>query len=420
VADTLPGPLADTIAGPLADTLPGPLAFPVRRTCPFDPPEEYRRLRAEHPISRLRLPGGRVGWLVTRYDDVRAVIADPRLTPPVAQVTPVEDLPLPPEELQIPPGTFSALDAPEHGRYRKLVSPAFTMRRVRDIAPAIARLVDDQLTVMMRGGPPADLVDGFAIPVSLAMMAMLLGVPPDGQERFKRASLTMFSLTSTADQLRVATEQLYGGMQDLVAAKRGRPGGTDLLSRLVTDDNGLTDTEAANMGALLMLAGLAMTAHMLALGTFALLEHPDQLAALRADQSLMDGAIEELLRYLSIVQWGLTRTAREDLVIGGLRVRAGETVVASLASANRDPRAFPEPDRFLLGRAQNPHLAFGHGMHHCLGAPLGREIMRAGLGALLSRLPGLRLAVPAAEIARGEDMVFYGVHALPVAWDRQP
>lgn len=403
----------------MAKTPPGPLAFPVRRTCPFDPPDEYRWLRAEHPISQLRLPGGKVGWLVTRYDDVRAVVADPRLTPPVAQVTPVEDLPLPPEELQIPPGTFSALDAPEHGRYRKLVSPAFTMRRVRELAPAIARLVDDQLTVMTRGGPPADLVDGFAIPVSLSMMAMLLGVPPDGQDRFKRASLTMFSLTSAADELRVATEQLYGGMRDLVAAKRARPG-SDLLSRLVNDDNGLTDKEAANMGALLMLAGLAMTAHMLALGTFALLEHPDQLAALRADPALMDQAIEELLRYLSIVQWGLTRTAREDLTIGGLHVRAGETVVASLASANRDPQAFPEPDRFLLDRTQNPHLAFGHGMHHCLGAPLGREIMRAGFGALLSRLPGLRLAVAADEIVRGEDMVFYGVHALPVCWDPLP
>jgi cytochrome P450 len=392
-----------------------PIAFPVHRSHRFDPPEEYRRLRAECPVSRLRLAGGRVGWLVTRYDDVRAVIADPRFTPPLAQVNPIEDPPLTDEELAVPPGTFSALDPPEHGRYRKLVAPAFTVRGVRELVPRIEQLVDEHLTAMVRNGPPRDLVGAFAMPVSLAVMSELLGLPAAGRDQFARATLTMFSLASTGDQLRAARGQMYQGMADLVEAKQARPG-DDFLSRLADDHNGLSSEEVVNIGVLLLIAGLAMTAHMLGLGTFALLEHPDQLAALRADPSLIGQAVEELLRYLSIVQWGLTRTAREDSAVGGLHVRAGDTVIASLAAANRDPHVFPDPDSLVLGRPRNPHLAFGHGVHYCLGAQLGRAVMTAGLSALLRRLPTLRLAVVPGAIACGEDMVFYGVHALPVRW----
>jgi cytochrome P450 len=399
-----------------AETFPDPLTLPVRRACPFDPPEEYRRLRADQPVSRLRLPGGRVGWLVTRYEDVRAVISDPRLTPPVVQVSPVGELPLPELETEIPPGTFSALDDPEHARYRKLVGPAFTMRRVREFVPAIKDVSDAQLRTMIRGGPPADLAKGFATPLSVAVMSMVLGVPEADRVPLARATSTCFALNSTADELRAASQQIYRTMQYLTGAKHAQPD-TALLSRLANDRNGLTDEEVSNIGALLFLAGLAMTAQMIALGTFALLEHPDQLAALRADPSLMDRAVEELLRYLSIVQWGLTRTAREDVVIGGLSIRAGETVVASLASANRDPLVFPGPDLLIASRNPNPHLALGHGMHYCLGAELGREVMKIAFGSLLARLPALRLAVPAEQISRGEDLVFYGVHELPVAWD---
>lgn len=398
------------------EPLPDPLTFPVHRSCPFDPPEEYRRLRAERPVSRLRLPGGRVGWLVTRYDDVRAVVADPRLTPPVAQVSPVDELPLPDSAMAIPPGTFSALDDPEHARYRRLVGPAFTMRRVRELMPAIEAAADAQLTVLTGDGPPADLAGSFATPLSVTVMSTVLGVPEADRGPLARATFTMFSLKSTADELRTASAEIYGRMRDLAGAKHARPG-PGLLSRLVNDRNGLTNLEVGNIGALLFLAGLAMTAQMVALGTFALLEHPDELDALRADSSLMDPAVEELLRYLSIVQWGLTRTAREDVVIGGLRAGAGETVVASLASANRDPLVFPGPDRLILSRHRNPHLAFGHGMHYCLGAELGRTVMKIAFSALLARLPSLRLAVPAEQVACGEDLVFYGVHELPVAWD---
>ena len=397
-------------------TFPDPLAFPVRRACPFDPPEEYRRLRAQQPVSRLRLPGGRVGWLVTRYEDVRAVVADPRLTPPVVQVSPVDELPLPELETTVPPGTFSAMDEPDHGRYRKLVSPDFTVRRVHELAPAIEAAADAQLTVMTRGGSPADLAGSFATPLSATVMSMVLGVPEADCPPLVRATLTCFSLNSTADELRAASDQIYGTMRSLTRAKHAQTD-TGLLSRLVNDRNGLTDAEVSNIGALLFLAGLAMTAQMIALGTFALLEHPDQLAVLRADPSMMGPAVEELLRYLSIVQWGLTRTAREDVVIGGLRIRAGETVVASLASANRDPAAFASPDRLIVSRQRNPHLALGHGMHYCLGAELGRTVMKIAFRVLLARLPALRLAVPAEQISRGEDLVFYGVHELSVAWD---
>ena len=207
-----------------------PVTFPVRRSRPFDPPEEYRRLRAECPVSRLRLAGGKVGWLVTRYDDVRAVIADPRLTPPLAQVIPVEELPLGEEELQVPPGTFSALAPPDHGRYRKLATPPFTLRRVRQLVPTIERLVDERLAIMARSGPPVDLVEAFAMPISLTVMSEVLGVPVASRAPFARATGTMFSLTATGDQLRAAREQVYQGMGRLVRAKHAKPG-EDLLSR---------------------------------------------------------------------------------------------------------------------------------------------------------------------------------------------
>lgn len=400
----------------MSKPLPDPMTLPARRGCPFDPPEEYARLRAERPMSRLRLPGGRIGWLVTRYEDVRAALADPRTSPPLIQVTPATELPLPEEELDVPPGVFSALDPPEQSRYRRQVSRYFTRKRCREITPRLEQIIDEQLTAMIEHGPPADLVEWFAQPIPTRVITEMLGISEADRPDYQRWILAMLSLDTAEEPLREARDGLYGGLAELVRVRRVRPR-DDILSDLLHGAGSLTEEEVVGIGALLLIAGLETTANMLGLGAFALLRHPGRLAELRADESLWDTAVEELLRYLTIVQFGLTRTAREDLEVAGQTVRAGETLIISLASANRDAAVYTAPDRLDLSRDEAPHLAFGHGVHQCLGAQLARFEMKLAFRALLRRLPDLRLAVPPEQVpTAGEDKVFHGVHSLPVAW----
>ena len=287
---------------------------------------------------------------------------------------------------------------------------------MREVAPRIQRLVDEHLTAMVRSGCPTDLVTQFAEQAPAAVITEMIGVPRLDRADYRLWISTMLSLTADADQVRAARTSVYSSLGELVRVKRRQPT-DDIISELVHGEAPLTDAEVTGMAALLLIAGLETTAYMLGLGAFALLQHPDQLLAVRADDSLLDAAIEELFRYLTIVQFGLTRTAREDVELGGQRIRAGETVIASLAAANRDPDIFPDPDRLNVRRQEAPHLAFGYGVHQCLGAQLARAEMKIGLSSLFRRLPALRLAVPPAQVPIGDDRVFYGLHALPVIWD---
>lgn len=398
--------------------LPDPMTLPVKRRCPFDPPDEYALLRAERPVSRLRLPGGRVGWLVTRYEDAREALADPALTPPLTQVTPAADLPLPEEELAVPPGMFSALDPPEHSRYRRQVSRYFTNKRMRELTPWLDEIIDGRVTELIADGPPADFVARVAQPVPAQVICDMLGIPAADRASYERWTLTVLSRGSGEEELRAAASGLYGGLGELVEHAKKHPG-DGIVSDLVNGGTPLTDAEVVSIGTLLLITGLETTVNMLGLGAFALLEHPAQMAALRSDERRFDVAVEELLRYLTIVQFGSTRVAHADTVVAGQEIRAGETLVVSLASANRDPEVFAEPDRLDVCRAERPtHLAFGHGVHQCLGAQLARAELRLTFRALLRRLPTLRLAVPPEDVPTGaEDKVFYGLHALPVTWD---
>ncbi|MQY11608.1 Pentalenic acid synthase [Streptomyces sp. RB5] len=405
----------------MTTVLPDPMRLPTERGCPFSPPAEYTVLQTERPWSRLRLPGGRTGWLITRYDDVRALLADRRFTPPMVQVTPNAELPLPEEELPVPDGLFSALDPPEQSRYRRLVSRYFTRKRTRELQPLIERITDEQLTGMIEAGQPGDLNAWFAQPIPARVVTGMLGIPAADQPDYQRWVLASLSLDTSLDALREAKDGLYEGLGELVRHKKSHPG-DDIVSELLHGSVGespLTHAEVVNISILLLIAGLETTANMLGLGAFALLEHPGQLARLRADESLFDSAIEELLRYLTIVQFGLTRTAREDCEVAGRRITEGEIIVASLAAANRDPAVYDDPNHLDLARDQStaPHMAFGHGVHQCLGAQLARIEMKIAFGALLRRLPKLRLAVPADRVATGTDKVFYGVHELPVSWE---
>ncbi|WP_329144526.1 cytochrome P450 [Streptomyces sp. NBC_01456] len=393
-------------------TQPTTRTQPTVRTCPFDLPEEYRTLREQDPIIQGTLPDGVPGWLITRYEDVRAVLADPRFgasRPRMVGGDADGATPAP------PPGTFIFLDPPEHTRFRRLLTGRFTVRRMQQLTPAVEEIVAERLDDMARAESPVDLVQAFALPVPSLVICELLGVPYADREEFQRNSATMISLTASPEAFQEAREAMRQHIHRLVLAKRADPT-DDILSELVQTGE-LTDEELAGVGSLLLLAGHETTANMIALGTMCLLRNPEQVAALRADPTLMDGAVEELLRYLTIVQFGLRRVAREDVELHGHRIKTGSVVVAALSSGNRDSTQFADaPDQLEVGRKYSPHLAFGHGIHQCLGQQLARVEMKAALGALFKRFPTLRLAVPEEDVPMRHDMLVYGVHELPVTW----
>lgn len=307
------------------------------------------------------------------------------------------------------------MDPPEHTRIRRLLTGQFTVRRMRQLIPAVERIVAGQLDAMASAGGPVDLVQDFALPIPSLVICELLGVPYADRADFQRNSSTVLRLDATHEEVQQAHLAMSRHIHELTVAKRAAPT-DDILGGLVRDGR-LTDEEVAGVGALLLLAGHETTANMIALGTMCLLGNPGQLAALRADPSLMDNAVEELLRYLTIIQFGLRRVALEDVELGGHRIEAGATVLASLTSGNRDATQFSgDPDQLDVRRPYSPHLAFGHGIHQCIGQQLARVEMKAALSALIDRFPGLRLAVPAQEVPMRDDMLIYGVHELPVTW----
>jgi cytochrome P450 len=390
--------------------------LPLDRTegCPFDPPAELGPLRDEHPLVRLTFPDGHEGWLATGHEVARNIVADPRfsarqellhspLPGPAAMVVP------PPA----PPGMFIKMDGAEHARYRKLLAGKFTVRRMRLLTERVEQVTAAHLDAMARQGSPADLVTAFAQPIPALMICELLGVPFEDHEFFRRNVAPLNQPDAPLAEQEAAINALGEYLYQLVVAKRAEPT-DDILGELTTTE--LTDEELTSIAFLLLGAGLDTTANMLALGTFALLRHPDQLAVLREDPESVDGAIEELLRYLSIAHTGV-RTALEDVEISGQLVKAGESVALSVQAANRDPLKFPDPDRLDLRRKAAGHVSFGHGVHQCLGQQLARVQMRTAFAGLFARFPGLRLAVPADEVPLRTDSDIYGVYALPVAWD---
>ncbi|NUW41322.1 cytochrome P450 [Nonomuraea rhodomycinica] len=382
----------------------------------FDPPEELSRWREEAPVRPLSYPDGHRGWLVTGHAAARKVLSDRRFSSRLEHLHwPVRWEGLDPGGFVTPPGFFMQLDPPDHTRLRKPLTAQFTVRRMKALEPQIERITRETLDAMERGGSPADLVRDFALPVPSLVICELLGVPYDDRERFRRDSAAALRVGSTKEEVTAATASLYGYLYELVARKRAQPA-DDLLSGLVAGGE-LTPEEIAGAGLLLLVAGHETTACMLALGTYVLLRDPGQLAALRADPSLMEGAVEELLRYLSVAHLGPLRAALEDVEIDGRTIRKGEVVTLSIPAANRDPARFPEPETLDVTRpAPVGHLAFGHGIHQCLGQQLARIEMRIAYRALFERFPSLRLAAPPEEIPLRTDMSIYGVHRLPVAW----
>jgi cytochrome P450 len=383
----------------------------TRSGCPFDPPAELLDARTQGPISRYLFPDGHQGWLVTGYELVRAVLADRRFSSRKELMrhhptVDIGDIEVPPA----PPGEFLLMDDPAHSRYRKPLVGRFTVRRMRLLAERVEQITAEHLDAMEQAGTSADLTTAFAKPIPAMVICEILGVPYADRGRFQeQVECFLGGETSDEDMIAayLATQEYLG---ELVVAKRANPT-DDVLSDLTDSD--LTDEELRGMSLILLAAGFDTTANMLALGTFALLENPEQVAALHADP---EQAVEELLRYLSVAK-GFMRTALEDVELGGVTVEAGTTVILSYNTANRDPERFADPQTLDLRRQEGGHLAFGHGIHQCLGQQLARVELRVALPALFRRFPALRLAVPAGEVPiRPESADIFGVKSLPVAW----
>ncbi|HEX3779119.1 MAG TPA: cytochrome P450 [Pseudonocardiaceae bacterium] len=397
-----------------------PPAFPMRRDCPFDPPPELTRLRAEQPISRVRIWDGSTPWLITRHQDVRAVLADRRFSSdPTRPGYPGRSAG---GQLrrQRGPGSFLTMDDPEHARHRRKLISEFTVRRTESLRPMITEAVDGLLATMAAGPRPVDLVTAFALPLPSLVICRLLGVPYADHEFFQQRSRDMLDTRADPEHNLRAAKELGAYVYGLVKAKVADPG-DDLLSRLVTSwlaTGELTAREITSMAMLLLVAGHETTANMIGLGVLLLLRDPAAATTIReaTDPAVANGAVEELLRLLTITHLGRRRVATEDVDLGGTLIRAGDGVIAAADVANRDPAVFADPDRFDPLRQPNHHVAFGFGVHQCLGQPLARLELQIGYPALLRAFPGLALAVDAADISYRAELPIYGVDALPVTW----
>lgn len=393
------------------------LQYPFRPIEGLRPHPRYAQLRAEGAPVRIRMPYGGEAWLVTRYADVRAVLASPAFSRAAAAG---RDVPRARPPMDSPEQIIS-MDPPDHTRLRTLVAKEFTARRVDGLRPRVRQIVDDLLDTVCKESPPADLAAGLAWPLPVTVICELLGIPADDHESFR--AWTEMTLALGADtrhaEIVDARDRLNTYLADLIAQRRADPAG-DLLSDLIAardDADRLSEAELVRLGVTLLISGHETTASQLGNFVFLLLSDRRHWAALVADPGRIPRAVEELLRYTPMAaSVDFARIAVDDVELSGRRIAAGDAVLVQLHAANRDAAVFERPDELDLTRTENPHLAFGHGVHHCLGAPLARMELQVALAALVDRLPGMRLAVPADEIPWRSDRLVRGVRALPITW----
>ncbi|NUO46250.1 MAG: cytochrome P450 [Streptomyces sp.] len=410
--------MADILAAPVSQEPDPAPEFPMPRAarCPFDPPPALQELQREAPLTRVRLWDGSEPWLVTRYAEQRAVLGD-------ARVSADPDRPGYPTKASPDAGegklSFIMMDDPEHARLRRMVTAPFAIKKVEALRPAVQRIVDGLIDDMLARSGPVDLVEAFALPLPSLVICELLGVPYDDHAFFQDSTRTMVRTTATPAERGAASREVAGYLAELLGKRIVAPR-DDLLSSIAgrVTAGEMDHQQATEMALLLLIAGHETTANMIALGTLALLEHPDQLALLRetGDPKLVASAVEELLRYLHITHLGRRRAVTEDIEIGGQVLRAGEGVIMANEIANRDPEVFPDPDRLDLTRDARRHVAFGFGVHQCLGQPLARMELQVVYGTLYRRIPTLRLACSLEDVRFKDDAFIYGVHELPVTW----
>ena len=409
----------------MVETLPDPLTAYWFQRAGSAPPPEYGWLRPERPAARVTLANGNTAWLLTRHEDVRTALAHPKLST-WHQFSVFGSAR---EERYMSPGHFIHMDSPDHEVIRRMLTAHFTAKRIEGMRPVVQRLVDELIDDMLSGPRPADLTEAFAFRLSTTVIYEMLGIPREDWE-FLLSRALIGSLRDDADrpkQQRPPTvsdttkeQEKREYLHRLIGQKDEQPG-DDIISDLVVKrmrTGELTQNDIVGISSLLIGAGSDTTANQIGLGILTLLEHPDELARLRADPELVPQAVEELLRYLSIVELSPAsrRVALEDVEIGGQLIRKGEGVLPSIMAGNRDGAQFPDPDVLDIDRETRNHLAFSHGIHYCLGAPLARLELQVAFTSLTQRIPGLRLAVPADEVPLRHKMMVFGVERLPVTW----
>jgi cytochrome P450 len=391
------------------------------RDHPLDPAPEYRQSRDRAPFTLVRLWDGKLAWLATRYEDVQQILSDTRFS----QVPSRPGYPFPSESrarlLMTEQPPLNQMDPPEHTKFRRMFSRMFTVQKIGLMRPRVQAMVDSLIDDMLAVGSPTDFYSRVALPLPSWVIAELLGIPHEDHEFFQKIARTRFFHDGDPNAPLVAGKQIWDYLDRLIAKKEADPGaGDDVISRLVIDQilpGNLSHNDAIVHVRQLLLAGHDTTANMIALGALTLFEHPDQLEMLKANPGLVPGAVEEMLRYLTIAQFNSGRVALEDVEVNGHLIKAGDGVVASLAAANRDPGVFEHPDMFDITRDASPQIAFAYGVHQCIGQPLARLELQTMFTTLFSRVPTLRLAVPFETVEfTGNSTQSYGVHALPVAW----
>jgi cytochrome P450 len=414
--------VSDTLTGTAPEALSDVPEYPMGRAagCPFAPPPEVMELGAARPLSRVRIWDGSTPWLITGYEEVRTLFSDSRVS--------VDDrrpgFPHWNEGMlstvhKRPRSVFTS-DAEEHTRFRRMLSKPFTFKRVEGLRPAIQQITDEHIDAMLAGPRPGDIVSALALPVPSLVISQLLGVPYEDAEMFQHHANIGLARYATGEDTVKGAMNLNKYLAQLVESKMETPAEdavSDLAERVKAGE--LSVKEAAQLGTGLLIAGHETTANMIGLGVLALLQYPDQAAVLRDsdDPKVIANAVEELLRYLSIIQNGQRRIAAEDIEIAGEVIRAGEGIIIDLAPANWDAKAFAEPERLYLHRSgAGQHVAFGYGRHQCVGQQLARAELQIVFHTLLRRIPTLELAVPFEDIPFKHDRLAYGVYELPVTW----
>jgi cytochrome P450 len=387
------------------------------RTCPLDPPERLAELRDHDPVSTVHMWDGRPAWLVTRYEHAYAALRDPRFSadaanPGFPSLSPGRTVP-------ILRRSFSRMDDPKHAELRQLVAPRFSAVEVERLRPEIQRVVDRQVDHLLGAGRPADLVAEFAQPVATTVLSQLIGIPPDAMAFFLGHAETVISRTMVASETATAEVAMHGLLDALVTEQERAPGDT-LIGRLVVNElrtGTISHDELVRIVHLLIIAGFENPANMMGLGVLSMLMHPAWFDAVGSQPERLADRVEELLRYHSIANHdGVPRVAAEDITLGGVTIRAGDGVIVSLASGNRDEEVFGKAAELDLDRDAHRHLAFGQGAHMCPGRWLARAELQISLSTVAVRIPTLRLAVPVEDIPFREDMHSYGVYELPVTW----
>ena len=390
--------------------------WPFERTSPLDPPPVFAELRATCPVSKVSTWNGGEAWLLTRYADIRAVLADPGISSDLT----IEGFPEPTPTVAAARGgqkNFARMDPPTHDEHRRMLAPDFKIHHVAELRGYLNELVDVLLDRMEELGGPLDLVDMLAQPVPSSVICQILDLPTERSDFFQDRVKTWMSFDNPPAVASRANQDILDYFSEVVDERFDKPG-DDLISRMITNQvktGNLGKVELLHILQLLLVGGFDTTANMIALGTLTLLNHPDQLAMLRADPSLVNGAVEELLRYLSVAHQVAFRLATGDIEVGAQCIHAGEGVIAPIAAANRDPEIFAGPDKFDITRDARRHVAFGFGLHQCLGQPLARIELQVVFSKLFVRFPHLRLAGNADDLSF-RNSIIYGVAELPVIW----